>query len=171
MARKIDKQKPAAEKASAAEQLAVHDPNVSLTIAGRAITVREYGFFEGLRMAARGEAFIDGLQQLVEQNGELRFERIRHLFGVHEDAVIEMAAASATVEPEWVRGLNKNNIDNFLATWFGVNGGFFAHEALLGMRETRRRAAMILLGQTSSSASPQPASGITNHSASAPSGN
>jgi hypothetical protein len=171
MARKIDKQQAAAGEPSAAESLAVLDPNVSITLAGRAITVREYGFFEGLRVAAKAEAFIGDLHNMVRGDGEMRFDRIRHLFGVHEDAVVAIAAQAADVEPEWVRGLGKADIEIFLSTWFGVNAGFFVNEVVLQMREERQRAVMASRGPTSSPASPPPASEISPASESSPSVN
>src|SRR5690242_6843598 len=101
MARKIDKQDPAAEPPSAAEQLAVLDPARVLTIAGRTVTIREYGFFEGLRVLARSADFIADLHALMAK-ADFRFYRIRPLFGVYEETVVAIAAQAADVEPEWV---------------------------------------------------------------------
>jgi hypothetical protein len=171
MARKIDKQQAAAGEPSAAESLAVLDPNVSITLADRAITVREYGFFEGLRVGAKAEGFIGDLHNMVRRDGELRFDRIRHLYGVHEDVVIAIAAQAADVEPEWVRSLGKVELETLLSTWFMVNAGFFAHEVMEVMREERHRAAMASRGPTSLPASPPPASETSPVSESSPSVN
>jgi hypothetical protein len=171
MARKLEKTKPAAESPSAAETLATLSPDLAITIAGRAIVIREYGFFEGLAVAHRAAGFIADMHAMCQGDGDLRFDRIRRLFGVHEAAVVDIAAQSAGVEPEWIRTLNNDDADAFLSGWFGVNAGFFVREVIVEMREARTRQRLGLTGANSLLASPTPGSETSIASGAAPSGN
>lgn len=172
MAKKVDPAatQPAAEPDSAAAELAELSPNITLTLAGRQVTLREYGFFEGLDVAHRAAEFIADMHDQC-RGGELRYDRIRRLFGKHADVVVPIAAQAADVEPEWVRGLGKNDAETFMSTWFAVNAGFFVHEVVVEMREERQRAAAAerLAGTSSSPNSPPPASAPSTTSDDSPS--
>ncbi len=172
MARKATAPKvtAAAEVPSAAAALVEIKPDVTLTIAGRTVTIREYGFFEGLAVAHKAQPLIAAMFAMC-QDGNLQYSRIRRLFGVHQDLVIEISAQAADVESEWVRGLEKNPSDAeiFLDSWFAVNSSFFVHEAVVEMREARQRAAMSI-GSMPSPGSPPPASATSTASADSPSG-
>lgn len=172
MARKIDQRAiaPAAESNSAADQLAVLNPDITLTIAGREITIREYSFFDGLEVAHRASAFIADMHDTC-RDGELRFDRIRRLFGKHRDVVVSIAAQAAGVEPDWIAGLDRTDAEVFMSTWFGVTSGFFVHEVVMEMREERQRQAMSSTGSTSSPTSPPPASATSTASDASPSAN
>lgn len=170
MARRIEPAAPpAAGETPAAEQLAELHPELSLTIAGRPLVLREYGFYEGLEVAHKAQALIADMHQLC-RDGALRFDRIRRLLGVHRQVVIPIAAQSAGVDPEWVAGLEGNDAETFLSAWFGVNAGFFVHEVVVEMREERVLAAMTAqAGPSSSPGSAPPDSATSTASADTPS--
>lgn len=153
--------------AKAADELGVMHPDVEMPIADRTVRFREYAFFEGLEVAHRLTGFIDDMAKTI--GTDLRYDRVRRLFGVHRDQVIPAAALSAGVEPEWVAGLKGNAAELFLSTWFGVNAGFFVREAVVSMREARQAAAPP--GPTSSPASPAPVSATPTASDGTPSVN
>lgn len=167
MARKIeprpDPQTSAAGDSPAAEQLAELVPNLSITVAGRDLVIREYGAFEGLEVAAQASAFMDDMVALGRA-GDLTWTRVRRLLGKHPDATLAIAARAADVEPEWVRGLGRADLDLFLSSWFGVNAGFFVHEVVAAMQDAMMQAALSKAGTTSSSASPTPASATSTGS-------
>lgn len=173
MARKVETKAaaPTAEPSSAVDDLAVLKPEVTLTVAGRKVTVREYGFWEGLEVAHRGAAFIADMLAMCA-DGTLRYAAVRRLFGVHQEIVQEIAAQAADVEREWVAGLKGAEAERFLSTWFTVNASFFVREAAVEVEETQYRAAMArkrAASQSSSSVSPGQASATTNASADSPS--
>lgn len=172
MARKIDQRAPApaAESNSAADQLSVLNPDLTLTIAGREVTICEYGFFDGLEVAHRASAFIADMHNAC-RDGELRFDRIRRLFGKHREVVVDIAAQAASVEPVWVNELDRNDAEIFMSAWFGVTSGFFVHEVVMEMREERQLAAMQSTGSTSSPTSPPPDSATSTASGNSPSVN
>lgn len=170
MARKLSAKGSAAPAPSAAQgaadELAIMKPDVTVPIDGVAVTFREYGFFEGLEVAHRLEAFIDDMAKTI--GSDLRYDRVRRLFGVHREQVIPAAAQSAGVEPAWVAALRGNSAELFMSTWFGVNAGFFVHEAVSSLREASLRSRPA--GGPSSPASPAPDSATSIASADAPSG-
>ena len=171
MAKRVEKKAPksAAGSNPAAEQVGVLSPDVVITVGGQKVTVREYGFFEGLEVAARGAVFIAAMHD-ISRDGELRYDRIRRLFGVHQDVVIGIAAQAANVQADWVRGLDREDAEVFMSTWFGVNSRFFVNEVVVEMREERQRA-LRSTGSTSSPSSPAPDSAASTTSADSPSVN
>jgi hypothetical protein len=154
MARKVEKKAPAAaEQPSAADDIAALQPDASLTVAGRRITIREYGYFEGLKVAHQAAGFIADMHTMCA-DGDLRFARVRRLFGVHEDVVAAIAAQAADVELDWLRGLGKADSEKFMSTWFTVNVPFFMQEVVVEIMEERHRNLMASRSTGSSSASP-----------------
>ena len=85
------------EGASAADDLAVLHPDRTLPIGGREVTIREYGFFEGLDVADRASHFIADLVAASE-DGTLRYTQVRRLFGRHRSVVPSIAAQAGDVE-------------------------------------------------------------------------
>lgn len=173
MAHKLKKQlapAPAAEEPSAAERISALMPDATLTVAGRKVTVREYGFIEGLQVAERASAFLSDLLALAKE-GALRYTIARRLFGKHADVVVAIAAQAADVEPEWVRGLTPADGETFMATWFAVNVGFFMREVVAEVQEEARLHRLTASSSTGSfSGSPAPASATSTGSAASPSG-
>jgi hypothetical protein len=168
----VEKKSPARKApATPAEQLAALSPDVDLVIAKRKLRFREYEFFEVLEVAHRSQAFFRAMHDLC-RDGELRYDRIRRLFGVHRDVVVAIAAQCADVDAEWVMALSKPDKETFLSAWFSANASFFVHEVVTEIRE--ERAIRIVHASTGFSASPgSPATGSATSTASdaSPSGN
>lgn len=164
----------AAAGESPADTAASIAPDFATTIAGRAIVIREYAVFEGLDVAHRASALIAAMHTL-SGDGQLRYDRIRRLFGVHRAVTVAISAQSAGVEPEWVESLGRTDLETFLAAWFGVNAAFFVQEVIAEMREVRMRAAMAAVAAQASTGTPPlpgwllPELEPTTSSASAPS--
>lgn len=137
MAHKVEQPTPPLADASEDSLVALH-PDMTITVAGRAVTVREYGFFEGLEVAARCPGFIASIAGMVNADN-LSYARVRRLFGLHREEVIHAAATAANVEAEWVAGLQGADAEVFMSTWFGVTGGFFVREAVQEVVELRAR--------------------------------
>lgn len=163
MAQKIAHTPPATEP-PAAEALAQLHPDRSLTLGGRAVTIREYGFFEGLDVADRAAAFIDDLI-VASEAGTLRYVQVRRLFGRHRAVIAVIAAQAADIEVDWLLALPEDELELYMATWFAVNAAFFVREVLVQLREVHVLAASTSAGPTSSSVSPPPASATSPDSA------
>lgn len=165
MATKLEK-KSANSKPSApdkgADDLSVMYPDVTVTIAGREITVREYRFEEGLRIRALMRPFTADLDRLFT-DGEALVEDVADLTGEHIDLVRQAIAQSAGVEPEWIAGLNDADGDLLLNVWWGVCGSFFIRQVVRRAAERARRAAFA--GATLSTSSPAPTTAAPTSSA------
>lgn len=171
MARQVKKPAPtAAESSSAAVDLSALQPDITHTIAGRKVTIREYGFFEGLQVASTAAAFIADMHQQCA-DGTLTYSGIRRLFGAHQAAVIEIAAQSGGVEPGWLLALKPGDAELYMSTWFAVNSGFFMHELVVEMQVQRHSPAPTSTGLASSPGSQAPGSATSTASAASPSGN
>lgn len=137
---------------SSAEDLAVLHPDRTLTLGGRAITLREYGFFEGLDVADRAAAFIADLIA-ASDDGALRYAQVRRLFGRHRAVIPAIAAQAGDVDATWLEALPPDELELYLATWFAVNAAFFVREVLAELRETQLRDAQRLAAGASAGAS------------------
>lgn len=166
MARKVGQHAPAAEPSSAAGDLSALKPDITLTIAGRKVTIREYGFFEGLEAADHAAGFIADLGAQCA-DGSLTYMRVRRLFGLHQAPVIAIAAQAGNVEPEWLRSLSSKDAELFMSTWFAVNSSFFVHELVVEEQvkaQAQRSRVTAPTGSVSSPASPAPGSATSSAS-------
>lgn len=164
---------PASDATATADDLAILHPDRTLTLGGRAITLREYGFFEGLDVADRAAAFIADLI-LASDDGALRYAHVRRLFGRHRAVIPAIAAQAGDVEVAWLEALPPDDLELYLATWFAVNAAFFVREVLAELRETQLRevqrlAAGASAGAISSPNSPPPDTARPTSSDDAPS--
>ena len=133
MARKLKRRTTPA----AIDELDVLHPERSMIIAGRAVTVREYGFIEGLRLRPVYKAFADELYAVFVDHAP-EFEAVLDIVARHVDAITELCAVAADVEPDWVRSLSSDDGELLLMLWWGANAGFFIHR--LGTRLAVARA-------------------------------
>lgn len=171
MARKADKttahgagDKPAPDAVQALV------PEVKATIGGRKLVFREYAVFEGYEVAYEARDFIAALHAQVK-TGALKYANVRRLIGPHMDAVIRIAARSADVDEDWVRGLGRDDVEQFFASWFVANAGFFVREVLYDIQQERAEQAMVSSSIGSSSGSPAPGLGTSSNSSASPSVN
>ena len=155
---------PAADAASAADDLAILHPDRTLVLGGRTIVLREYGFFEGLEVADRAAAFIADLIAASDE-GALRYAQVRRLFGRHRAVIPVIAAQAGDVEVAWLEALPPDELELYLATWFAVNAAFFVREVLAELREAQLLAAGASAGAISSPDSPPPATATSSDSA------
>lgn len=170
MARTVKKPAPVAAEptSSAAADLSALQPDITHTIGGRKVTIREYTFFEGLEVADKAAGFIaDMAAQCAD--GSMTYARVRRLFGKHQAAVVEVAAQAADVEPEWLKALSATDAELFMSTWFAVNSGFFMHELVVELQVQRHSPAATSIGLASSPASPPPGSATSTAAADSPS--
>lgn len=133
--------------------LAILHPEISATIAGRKVTVREYTFVQGLRLTSLIAPIVDGMAALALA-GELPDpEALRPVFGEHVDQVLFLIAESCGQDVAWVAGLPDGEASKLQLMWWTVNAHFF------GRRVRQAVIAMELrqsLGEASTSHSPEP---------------
>lgn len=135
MAERVSKKKAAPEPG--ADDLAVLHPDRSLSIAGRKITVREYGFIEGLGLRPIAQPFLDHLHAAVSTGQVPELEEVLVILGSHAKAVEHLVACAADVQPDWVAGLNQDDGYHLLMVWWEVNGPFFIRSVFNRIRAER----------------------------------
>lgn len=170
MGRKVDKAQASAGDSPALDAVAALVPDVKTTIAGRELVFREYAVFEGYEVAHLARAFIAGLYAEMKSGG-LKYANVRRLIGPHQAVVVKIAAMSASVDEDFVRALNREDADQFFASWFVANAGFFVREVLYDIQQERADRAMGLKSTDSLPASPAPVLGTSNTSGVSPSVN
>ena len=139
MAEIVDKK----EKATpGADDLQVLHPERTAVIAGRSITMREYGFIEGLKVRALARPLIETLHATVASGRLPDINDVQFMLAEHADNVALLMAQAASVEPEWVRQLDQYQGDQLLAMWWGCNGHFFIRKAIDQVRQNLLVSAM-----------------------------
>lgn len=126
MARKVSR--PRAKKSAStpgADDLQVLHPNQTVTIAGRTITVREYGFIEGLGLRPLVQPLLDALHESLAAGQTPDLEHIILTLARNATALRELIAVAADVEPEWIDGLNQSDGHLLLMLWWTANGPFY----------------------------------------------
>ncbi|MBT2750008.1 MULTISPECIES: DUF6631 family protein [unclassified Lysobacter] len=141
MARKIKRPGPVAD------ELAILQPNRTLPLGDRNVTVRELGFFESLRLHESVAALVGGLVSLTE-DGNVDLDRLHRVCALHPDAAVELLAQASDQSVEWVHSLNAAQGDLLLMTFWAVNADFFLQRVLAAL-ETRR-AVLATTGPASS---------------------
>ncbi len=145
--------------------LSALSPNSTIEVASESITVRHYGFFEGLEVLEKATAFMDAFKALAK-SGEVTYARMRTLFGRHREEVQAMVAQSTGKSVEWVASLGPDDGEYVLATWFVVHVSFFVKEAVMEAQEQMAREVAKLsasIGSISSQPLPPLASEASTH--------
>lgn len=157
MAKKVDAPAvgPKAE-AEGDQDLAILHPQQSIPIAGRDITVREYGFVEGLQLRRLTQPILDDLFRAVPDAGSPpELEEILNILAGHSEALVELMAIAADVDVCWVAGLNQDDGHVLLMVWWTVIGPFFIRR-VFDRKAARRAVENLRGGQTSTPPSPPP---------------
>ncbi|HZF97323.1 MAG TPA: DUF6631 family protein, partial [Pseudoxanthomonas sp.] len=133
--------------ASQPDELSILHPARTFTLAGREITVREYGHIEGLRLLAWAKPFADDLYATIARGSQPpSVAAMAELLATHADLVRDMVAQAADVEPSWVEGLSDVEGDLLVMAWWQVNAGFFIRRLLARAAaenlEARQRAGV-----------------------------
>ena len=141
-----------------AEDLAILHPERTLEIAGREITVREYGFVAGLRLRPLMQPLLDDLRSLVVAGASADMGAIMALLGTHWQATLALAAEAAEVETDWVESLDAEQGELLLTVWWSVCGPFLWRNVIGRIAADRIAAelARARAGQTSTSPSSPP---------------
>ncbi|HET7300228.1 MAG TPA: DUF6631 family protein [Oleiagrimonas sp.] len=165
MARKVDPNaKPTPPPAAEPDisDLAIIHPDMTLPIAGRSVTVREYRFTNGMRARAKGAPLIADLERLVAspEVAEATTEDYLDLLATHADLVRELMLDSVEgIDADWMDSLDDADGTELLLAWWGVCGRFFIRRVLAKMREqiAKQFLQAASAGATSSDASSTPA--------------
>lgn len=123
MARKIKRPRPGTD------DLAVLQPNRTLPLGGRSVTVREIGFFESLNLHAEVAALVADLADRTE-DGSIDLGRLHRVCAAHPTATIALLAQACDQPAAWVEALPGAQGDLLLLTFWAVNADFFLQRVL-----------------------------------------
>lgn len=150
MAKKLGQPKQkqtAAEKetSAAAAELQILHPDQTLPIGDRVLVLREYSFFEGLRVSGLAKPFTDDLYALFSRASAMpSVDEIVEVVGAHTEIVRHLVAWSATSQSAdaaefgkqvaetaaWIDTLPVQEGELLLLAWWAVNGPFFTHRLI-----------------------------------------
>lgn len=124
MAKKLSRAKPRAD------DLDILHPERTLTLAGRELTVREYGFVEGLRLRPLMQPLLDDLHQAIATGKLPELEQVLVILATHYEASLDLVAVAADVERAWLDKLTQDEGYLLLTVWWSVNGPFFLRSVI-----------------------------------------
>lgn len=124
MARRFSSSTQAEQPAEAEDDLAILHPERDIQIGGEQVTVREYGFVEGLRIRATAAPLIEELYQIMRsENSDL--DGIYAMLAGHDQLLLELMATSVDKDVGFVRALSDADGSLLMDTWWVVNSAFF----------------------------------------------
>jgi len=114
-------------------------PDVSITLRGESVTVREYSFVEGLQAASLARGLLRDLGDLFldADQSEPDLGDIEAVMGAHAGVVVELIALATDRPAEWVGALPDADGQRLLLTWWAVHRDFFGRR--LAARAVSRR--------------------------------
>lgn len=155
MARKIERPKPSAAAASAAEELDILHPERTLVFASGRIVVREYGGVEWLRLQRTADPLIRALAGMLAAGEAPTFDAAAALVADHLDIMLPLIAQAADVDIARIDALAPDEVDLLLMTWWGANGRFFILRACNSVSVARAESK---LATSAGASSTQPSS-------------
>lgn len=151
--KKIITATPTAKK-SGSDDLTILHPNQTRKIAGINITVREYGWVEGLKLRELANPILLDIEKLMVDGTVPDFDQLRVILGKHYAATLQLIAQAADVDVEFLETLNQRDGELIEAVWWGCNGPFFMHSVIKNISD--KRMVKILRGGRTSTPSSSP---------------
>lgn len=130
-------------KSEKVAELATLIPDGVVNLSADRVTVRPYGFMEGMQMDVLCGPLITDLQALFvdrdEDAGDFSMAELSAVLGRHRDMVSEMIAAAVDRPLEWVRSLDDSDGQLLLLTWWAVNKDFFVRRLVQKLAEQQAK--------------------------------
>lgn len=140
MARKINKPVMAQAAPAADDDLAVLHPERQLVLAGKPVTVREYGHIEWLRLQAAAGPLVAALAAILDAGQEPNYEQALQVMADNADTMAPLVAQAANMSVAAFDALAPDDGELLLMTWWGCNGRFFVRRALNRVAVARAEA-------------------------------
>ena len=140
------------------DDLAVLHPERGATIAGRAITVREYGFVESLKLHGLIQPILLDLRAALASSAAPTLDDVIDLLAGHHEALVQLMAIAADVEPAWIATLNADDGQELLYLWWGANGPFWLRSVVQRLAAERMAHQAAALREISAGAPSTPSS-------------
>ncbi len=121
-----------ARTASRAERdLEILHPERDIEVGGINVTVREYGFVEGLKLRETAAPFMEALYRLAHSSGAApSFGAVEEMLVEHSGSVLELIARAADVDRAFIDSLSDEDGYLLMQTWWLVNANFFIRRVI-----------------------------------------
>ncbi|OBS10785.1 DUF6631 family protein [Acidihalobacter prosperus] len=113
-------------------------PDRQIEIGGEIVTVREFGFKEGMRLAPIAQPIIDSMGAEVEKEAGPSMQALNDALYAHPDQMVQLMAAACDRPVEWIDALSDSDGLDLLWLFWGVNARFFTRRLVL--RQAFRKA-------------------------------
>lgn len=134
--------RPVAKAAPAAENdLDVLHPERMVVLAGKPVTVREYGHIEWMRLQAVAAPLVAALAAMLDAGQEPTYEQALAVMAQNIDALAPLVMQAADMTPFAFDSLKPDDGELLMMTWWGCNGLFFVRRALNKVAVARAEAA------------------------------
>jgi hypothetical protein len=150
---RTSKPSPVAPDDGAAD-LGILYPERRQTIAGVAVTMREYGFVEGVQLAPLVEVVVSELADVAFSGDRLTPHALRPAFAKQPNEVIALIAVACDQPEAWVRSLNDRDGQALMLLWWVTNADFFVRRVIEAV--TVRHMEQASAGSTSMPTSSAP---------------
>jgi hypothetical protein len=115
------------------DDLAILYPDREVTIAGVALTVREFRYREGLEVAVLARPFLAGLRELfMAPDDQFTDEAFNALTEENPEVWLALVAKACGREVEWVANLPNAEGMKLQSTFWEVNAPFFMRRLMWG---------------------------------------
>lgn len=137
------------------DDLTVMHPELPVSVAGRDLVMREYGFVEGLRLRPVIEPMLQDMETLLLTTPNPTTDQMLDLMGNHIDSFQELLAVASDMDVTFIAGLSQADGMKLADAWWVVNGPFYWRTAVSRAAVQRVQERLKADGQTST----QPSSG------------
>jgi hypothetical protein len=124
------------------DDLQILHPDMDIKINGEALTVREYGFVEGLRLRPLIKPILAAITELFDSGAEVTVDHVLGLLADHYETALQLVAVSIDRDMAWMESLGDKEGQELMMVWWAVNGPFFVRSvkrAKLAQALTRSR--------------------------------
>jgi hypothetical protein len=123
-------QRAAQDAAKPDNELEVLHPERRLVLAGKPVTVREYGHVEWLRLLPATKPLVESIAAMLEAGRAPSYEDALEVLALHTDGLMPLVRQACDMPTEAFNALDPEDGELLLMTWWGVNGRFFVQRAL-----------------------------------------
>lgn len=106
-------------------------PNRTVIIGGKDVVVREYGFYEGGRLAPFTAPIIASLKEIIREKQDVQITDLLQLTYKHIDEMLELLAIATGEDKDWIAALPQKDGATLATVWWGVNGPFCVETAVV----------------------------------------
>lgn len=124
-----------------AQDLADLVPERVVSIAGRAVTVRPFGFIEGIRLRPIVAPIVASLEAVAADPDAAGVDEMEALFSSNEAELVSLIAISSGLSEDDVRGLSDDDGQALLLAFWLVNKDFFLRRLMQRAVIQRARSA------------------------------